>query len=108
MNSAYVLGDKIAEGLESMGIKLDLLKLENLTQQLGKIVGIDLEPLEEIAIHTPTQKEYDTLMKVFEAGGWKWFSGELPTDSLKLLWKEYRDKCCVEAFNSFKYRDKIA
>jgi len=67
-----------------------------------------LEPLEEIAIHTPTQKEYDTLMKVFEAGGWKWFSGELPTDSLKLLWKEYRDKCCVEAFNSFKYRDKIA
>ncbi len=31
MNSAYVLGDKIAEGLESMGIKLDLLKLENLT-----------------------------------------------------------------------------
>ena len=40
---------------------------------------LNLTPLEKTIIEIPTQKEYDELMQVYEAGEWRWESKDLPT-----------------------------
>ncbi|MEK6844645.1 MAG: hypothetical protein AABX44_00125 [Nanoarchaeota archaeon] len=40
---------------------------------------LNLTPLEKTVVEMLTQKEYDELMQVYEAGGWKWRSRDLPT-----------------------------
>ena len=40
---------------------------------------IKLTLLKKTVVHTPTQEKYDTLMQVYECGGWRWASEDLPT-----------------------------
>lgn len=40
---------------------------------------ITLTPLEKTVVHTPTQQDYDTLMRVYECGGWITINGKIPT-----------------------------
>ena len=54
---------------------------------------INLSPLEKTAVKTPTQKEYNELMKVYEMGGWKWCTGYLPTELNR--WESYKEKMCI-------------
>jgi ethanolamine ammonia-lyase small subunit len=58
---------------------------------------IELVSLAETAVNVQTQKEYDTLMQIYEAGNWKWITKELPTEYNS--WKEYRykTKTCINA-----------
>ena len=41
---------------------------------------IKLTPLEKTVVNTPTQHDFDTLMRVYECGGWKWDGDMLPTE----------------------------
>ena len=67
----------------------DLEKITEETQpQINKLEKdaqgrpiIKLTPLEKTAINTKTQQEHNTLMQVYECGGWRWSGGELPTYS---------------------------
>ena len=54
---------------------------------------IKLTPLERTAISTPIHKEYTNLMQVYECGGWKWSSGDLPTSFDN--WWEHEGETCV-------------
>ena len=62
---------------------------------------IKLTPLEKTAVNTLTQEEYNTLMQVYERGGWKWCTGELPTS--ENLWKDYKEKTCIKVSNKFTF-----
>ena len=66
---------------------------------------IKLTPLEETAVNTPTQESYNTLMQVYECGGWKWVNGDLPTSG-NLFWKSNKEKTCVRGENEFAYGTK--
>lgn len=46
---------------------------------------INLKSLENTVVHTPTEAEYDELMKIYEDAGWKWVSLRLNNK----LTKEY-------------------
>ena len=69
---------------------------------------IKLTPLEKTAVHTPTQESYDTLMQVYECGGWKWSNGKLPTS--EDYWEDEKEKTCVDAEflggGGFRYSSK--
>jgi hypothetical protein len=58
---------------------------------------LTLTPLEKIAVHTPTQEEYDTLMRVYECGGWKWIDGRLPTKQDKNYLSLSEKDACIPA-----------
>jgi len=39
---------------------------------------LKLTPIKKTVVNTTTQEEYDTLMQVYECGGWKGITGKLP------------------------------
>lgn len=41
---------------------------------------MNLKPLENTAVHTPTKAEYDELMIIYQDAGWRWYSGLNPTN----------------------------
>lgn len=43
-------------------------------------VTIEYEP-EKFAVHTPTQADFDELMRLYEIAGWKWTTGRKPSES---------------------------
>ncbi|MGV8140975.1 MAG: hypothetical protein ACP5NW_00885, partial [Candidatus Woesearchaeota archaeon] len=65
------------------------------------IPRIELKAIETSYINTITSVEYDTLMLVYEAGGWKWGNGTEPTDSN--IWDVLREKTCIKTENHFSY-----
>ena len=65
---------------------------------------IKLTPLEKTAVEALTQKEWDTLMQVYECGGWKWYNKSLPTTLNK--WELDKEETCVIAEDEFGYRDR--
>lgn len=60
---------------------------------------MELTPLEETWVNTPTREYYNELMRIYEIGGWKGGYGHLPTIKLKGIdfMKEYKEKTCIEA-----------
>src|SRR3989344_6841424 len=60
---------------------------------------LDLMPLKKIVVEISTQKDYDELMQVYETGGWRWGSGDLPTIYNHLA--ENKEKVFVGAGISF-------
>jgi len=57
-----------------------------------------LTPIEKTAVNIPTQKDYDILMQVYEAGDWMWNKGYLRTSRLptsRNRWKN--NSSCVDA-----------
>lgn len=62
---------------------------------------ITLNPLEKTAVHTPTQKEYKTLIQVYECGGWIWGLKDLPTQHN--YWRKYKEKTCISAQHKFGF-----
>lgn len=65
---------------------------------------IELTPLEKIAVNAPTQGEYNTLMQVYECGGWKWSMGTLPT--FNDFWNKFETETCFRIADAFSYWDK--
>ncbi|MDP3966078.1 MAG: hypothetical protein Q8Q04_00930 [archaeon] len=61
-----------------------------------------LNSMEETAVHTPTQKEYDTLMQIYECGYWL-PPTDLPTE--RNGWILFGKKTCVRAEKEFDYCD---
>lgn len=59
---------------------------------------------QKIVVHTPTQEDFDRLMRAYEQKGWKWFSGDRPTKYYP--WERYAEKTCVGFKNSFCYDSK--
>ena len=55
---------------------------------------LKLKPIEKTVVHTPTQKDYWDLIRIYECGGWKWGSEELPTQNNH--WN-YEEETCVDA-----------
>lgn len=73
-------------------------------QKLEKILKYDsngkpkleLKPLKRTVVNTKSQKDYDNLMQVYEAGDWKWKSCDvLPTKYNK--WIVFQKGSCIEA-----------
>ena len=60
---------------------------------------LNLTPLEKIAVEISTQKDYDELMQVYEAGGWRWASRDLPTSYNYLT--ESKEKVYIDSGISF-------
>ncbi len=65
---------------------------------------LELRPLFGKVVSTPTQKDYDILMQIYESGGWKWADGTLPTS--KNIWGDYKEKTCVTA--GFNFRSGVS
>ena len=63
-----------------------------------------LKKLKNTAVHCPTQKVYDTLMKIYEDAGWAWNTGKKPTEDS--IWKTHKEKTCVECKDYFQYSYK--
>lgn len=98
------LEEELVEGLENSRTRLKNLYLENLTQHLGKLIGIDLEPICGIAVNVPTKEKSDDLMKIYEMGGWVDYNGELPTKYNP--WNRYKKNSCVEIKDEFRVYSK--
>ena len=60
---------------------------------------LDLTPLEKTMVAISTQKDYDELMQVYETGGWRWGSRDLPIFYNYLA--ENKEKVFVDAGISF-------
>jgi len=83
---------------ETGGMRI-LITPTNLVGYLDTLLHIHLNPLEGTAIHVPTQQEYDTLMKIYEIGGWRWMAGNIPTQWNN--WTLLRERTCIGAHNPF-------
>ena len=52
--------------------------------------------MDGFVVNPRTQKEYDTLMQVYEYAGWKWqFENTKPTE--KDVWKVHKKGTCIDA-----------
>ena len=58
---------------------------------------VNLKPLEKTTVNVRTEEEYMTLVRFFELTGWKWDSGDLPTDTYSYDWDNYEEDTCVDA-----------
>ena len=65
---------------------------------------LDLTPIEKTAVNTPTQEDYDGLMRVYECGGWRWVGGDLPTKYDR--WEMGEERTSIDAENGFAYDSK--
>jgi hypothetical protein len=61
---------------------------------------ITLIPLTTTVVNTKTQKEYDNLMQIYEAGQWKEYDYNTPTEYN--TWKRYGIETNIDAKNLFK------
>ena len=79
-----------------------VVTLENFTQHLGSVVGVDLRNLIRTVVNTSTKEEYNTLMKVYESGGWRWADGSISTFN-RGQWDDAKRNICVDAHDCFQY-----
>jgi hypothetical protein len=73
-------------------------QLENkLKYNIKKIPKLELIPIENTAVNPKTQKEYDTLMQIYDAGEWKWknYATDNPTSDNQ--WKKYAQETSIDA-----------
>jgi len=80
-------------------------KKSKLEKDLEGKPRITLKPLKKTFVHTPTQKDYLNLMRIYECGEWRWIDGDLPTKS-NLIWNAYEEETCIRAGSRFGYADK--
>jgi len=59
-----------------------------------------LNPLKNTTVNTKTQKEYDTLMQIYMAGGWHW-ENYIPSN-FDNKWTKYERETNIGATKSFK------
>jgi hypothetical protein len=90
--------------------KAEEIPIENTLEQ--KIIydstgkpTIKLTPLTQTIINITTQDEYDTLMKIYDAGNWKW--SDNTNSIMKNKWLKYTKRTTIDAKNEFFYEDKI-
>lgn len=62
---------------------------------------LNLKELPDVLVKTPKQKNYDLLMELYEAGGWSWENGYLPTAYMLLV----GPTTLIEAKDYFKDSD---
>jgi len=74
---------------------------EAIKRSLRKIVWVELKNLPNIVVYTPARDDWNTLMKVYESGGWVWADGSFPTAD-RGQWDTGR-KNCVNAHNHFQF-----
>lgn len=83
-------------------MELEKSKLERDPEGKPKII---LSPLEKTVVNTQTQEDYNTLIQVYECGGWDWgWQGDLPTQND--YWSRYEGKTCIRAEGGFKCANK--
>lgn len=58
---------------------------------------LELIPLERTAVHTPTKKTYNELMRIYEVGKWRFAGNTLPTTWD--VWFLREEKTCITAGN---------
>ncbi len=56
---------------------------------------LNLIPIKNTVVNTTTQKNYWDLIRIYECGGWKWVSEDLPTQNNH--WNSYKEETCVDA-----------
>lgn len=68
-------------------------------EQIQEMPELELISIDRAGVNPRTQEEYDTLMQVFELGGWRWdkYSGPLPTEFN--AWRICKADTCVAAGN---------
>lgn len=64
---------------------------------------VKLEEIEKIVVRTPTEQDYNILMRVYDCAGWKWSHGHSP-----LVWtppkEDFKfDKIYFDIKNPFRY-----
>ena len=64
---------------------------------------LNLKELPDVLVKTPKQKNYDLLMELYEAGGWSWENGYLPTAYMLLV----GPTTVMEAKDHFREGDSI-
>ena len=60
----------------------------------------------DLYIATPTQADYDALMRLAEAAGYKWMDGELPTEYD--TWKYVEEETIVHLYDDFQEGRRMA
>lgn len=68
------------------------------------VAPLDLIPLKKTAVNTRTPDNYDELMRVYELGNWRWYSGDLPTESYS-YWR-YKEQTGILAQNEFVFNSR--
>jgi len=63
---------------------------------------IKLTPEEKTLIHIPTQKEYDVLMQIYDAGNWKW-GGVYKSITVPNHWTDYNNQTCIDIKDNMCY-----
>jgi hypothetical protein len=72
-----------------------------ITYDMNEKPKIKLTEINKIIINTSTQKEYDTLMQIYESANWNWSGKTLATEDNH--WMAYKDKTCIYAHNNFMF-----
>lgn len=62
---------------------------------------IQLEEIVNHVVHTPTKEDFDTLMRIYEAGGWTRWDNLFPTCKRSDVFSIYKKETCVNASNLF-------
>ena len=78
---------------------------EEILKKYPEFFEVGYEP-EKFAVHTPTQADFDELMRLYEIAGWKWKLGGRASNET-YLWKEREEKTSVSLEDGFTYSTKI-
>lgn len=62
---------------------------------------ITLNPLKNTVVRTQTPEEHNTLLRVYESGGWTWLVGDLPTS--RNHFNTFRDRTYLTTEDGFLY-----
>jgi len=65
---------------------------------------LNLTPMEETVVNTPTQEDYNQLVMVYECGGWEWYGGGLPTKYSN--WDTLKEETCIDAGSDYPSSDE--
>lgn len=62
---------------------------------------VNLKESESSVVNIETKKDFYTLMKIYELGGWKWGGKDLPTS--EFYWAQHEEKTIVNIRKSLGY-----
>ncbi len=78
--------------------------LKDKLTKLAMIPSLELIPLKKTAVHTLTQEESDELMRIYEIGGWRGCSGNLPTEFN--YFNKHNKETCFTAGMDYRFEQK--
>jgi hypothetical protein len=70
--------------------------IEQKLTYINEIPKLSLTPLDNTVVNTITQKEYDNLMQIYDAGEWKLVGSE-SNIMMRNYWDFRRETTCIEA-----------